>query len=1210
MVSHYSFWLLLIAVIHCLVFPTAVNAELAFSVRPNSSVSCASPQQRPCLTFNEYAQQVDQYFVDNTTFLFLTGTHELDVQLDLEGLSNISFAPLDDPLEAQILLSSSVNITWTKCKNIEINGLIIILSGHFSVFTGTFLPSAELIFHNTSAVLASLTLTGNGTRLFAFTNVSSDVQIRNLMADGIRAPILYASESAITFYGHNTICNSNIDITVNIITILIWIPSLIRLDNGSSGYIRGNISFTQNNLHLRYTVNQDTSKFNLLLNSRVPGGGTAVSVSYNSMLVVCDTASFVRNRLSNSMRQTSLFHFPSGGALFAGRESKILFEKSSNISFVENFAEYGGGAISILNSNLIVDGEVLFKGNSAKYGGAIYILFFTQNNASIKLRNVWFERNTAILKGGTIYAENALISMTGTLHFVKNSAEMGGAIAFGHEFGPSAYSSSSKLLLIEPLMATFTENSASVSGGVIFFDDINAPIGYLCTNNYFQGKIDCFIEFELITVSSLATNNIRLKFNNNSAKIAGRIFYGGGLNKCSLTVTSGGSISNNDRSALTVIANDFSNVSISNNNNYKDNMTSIVSSDPLQVCICERDPFKLRCDSTDKVTVTVRGREFTLQAVTVGQALGAIPSDVRISLNGTTRLSSPAQRIQHTGKTCTNITYSLFSEESTTVMTLFPDNGPCRDVGIGSTQINVKFLPCPKGFNLIGSECICEERLRTLNAICNVSDSSIQWTSTSNRFWLGAFYENDSNESTYQGLILHSGCPFDYCVEIPVPITLDNLDIQCNHDHSGTLCGSCKEGYSIALGNLHCLSCSNDTLALILPFALAGIALVAVLLLLQLTVSAGTINGLIFYANIIQVNHSIFFPVGTTNTLTKMLNVFIAWLNLDFGIETCFYDGMTTNAYTWLQFVFPFYVWFLIGLIVVATHYSSKLTAILGKNPVAALATLFLLSYSKILGTIVGVVASTELEYPFNDSRIVWLFDGNVVFSQTQHRVLDIFAVLVLVFLFIPYTLLLFFAHWLQALSHWRIFSWLNKIKPFIDTYHAPYKKQTRYWTGLLLFVRILLFTVHAISRELTPIVITAITAVLLSMAWMHKGIYERCLNDLLEAFFLVNLCIFAAITDRNIGSFRQAEVGYCVIGAALIVFGCIILYHIYLRISNIKSLCRLMRREEKAGSPAPNADIINNDTDDCQQSLNRLDTSKFPPTQTFIHLREPLLEQ
>jgi len=71
-------------------------------------------------------------------------------------------------------------------------------------------------------------------------------------------------------------------------------------------------------------------------------------------------------------------------------------------------------------------------------------------------------------------------------------------------------------------------------------------------------------------------------------------------------------------------------------------------------------------------------------------------------------------------------------------------------------------------------------------------------------------------------------------------------------------------------------------LSLLLPLAIAGLALVFVLMLLNLTVSIGSINGLIFYANIVRANHAVFFPPGDTSFFT----VFIAWLNLDLGIET------------------------------------------------------------------------------------------------------------------------------------------------------------------------------------------------------------------------------------------------------------------------------------------------------------------------------------
>ena len=57
---------------------------------------------------------------------------------------------------------------------------------------------------------------------------------------------------------------------------------------------------------------------------------------------------------------------------------------------------------------------------------------------------------------------------------------------------------------------------------------------------------------------------------------------------------------------------------------------------------------------------------------------------------------------------------------------------------------------------------------------------------------------------------------------------------------------------------------------------------------MDITVSSGFINSLIFYSNIVKVNEHIFLPHRTTNPIT----LFISWFNLDLGIETCFYDGL------------------------------------------------------------------------------------------------------------------------------------------------------------------------------------------------------------------------------------------------------------------------------------------------------------------------------
>ena len=228
-------------------------------------------------------------------------------------------------------------------------------------------------------------------------------------------------------------------------------------------------------------------------------------------------------------------------------------------------------------------------------------------------------------------------------------------------------------------------------------------------------------------------------------------------------------------------------------------------------------------------------------------------------------------------------------------------------------------------------------------------------------------------------IIIHKQCPFDYCKSSDLELNLKESDKQCDFNRSGTLCGGCQSHFSQVLGSSRCLKCSNIWLLLIIPLAFAGILLVGSLVATNLTVSVGTTDGLILYANIVQPNKAIFFPGKSSSSF---LSVFIAWLNLDLGIETCFYSGLDAYAKTWLQFVFPIYIWLIMITIIVFSHYSTTVARLNGRNAVPVLATLFLLSYGKLLRTIVTVFSFTVLE---GKKSAVWLYDGNVLYLQGKH---------------------------------------------------------------------------------------------------------------------------------------------------------------------------------------------------------------------------------
>ena len=251
-------------------------------------------------------------------------------------------------------------------------------------------------------------------------------------------------------------------------------------------------------------------------------------------------------------------------------------------------------------------------------------------------------------------------------------------------------------------------------------------------------------------------------------------------------------------------------------------------------------------------------------------------------------------------------------------------------------------------------------------------------------------------------------------------------------------------------------------MSLLIVFIFIGFVLVFFIKVLDLTVAKGTINGLVFYANIVWANKSILFP--TTETLhpvQQILRIFIAWLNLDLGIETCFIDGLDAYWKTWLQFVFPLYVWSITGVVIIASHYSTRASKIFGNNSVPVLATLTLLSYAKLLRTIITSLGFSLLNYP-EGTRVVWSFDGNIPYIGAAHSILFLVALAALLLLWLPYTTVLLTLQWLRRKSYLKPLRWINRWKPFFDAYFGQIKPKHHYWVGLLLLVRVVLLVLFA----------------------------------------------------------------------------------------------------------------------------------------------------
>ena len=170
--------------------------------------------------------------------------------------------------------------------------------------------------------------------------------------------------------------------------------------------------------------------------------------------------------------------------------------------------------------------------------------------------------------------------------------------------------------------------------------------------------------------------------------------------------------------------------------------------------------------------------------------------------------------------------------------------------------------------------------------------------------------------------------------------------------------------------------------------------LVIVILILNLTVSAGTPNGLIFYANILAADHSLFLAFSRPNFLT----IFIAWLNLDLGFDVCYFKGIDAYSKAWLNISFPTYVITVLLLIIFISKYSLGFGELIGRwNPVATLATLLLLSYTKLLRAIITALSFTIITYPTGQQNIVWLQDASVKFFGAKHCPLGLLAIAIII---------------------------------------------------------------------------------------------------------------------------------------------------------------------------------------------------------------------
>uniref|UniRef100_A0A1X7V2A0 Right handed beta helix domain-containing protein n=1 Tax=Amphimedon queenslandica TaxID=400682 RepID=A0A1X7V2A0_AMPQE len=1176
-----------------LLFATAVcffpasGQEKIYYVHPNGDQSGCPLDGSDCYTLNEYFAVFTEEEEEGAIFRLLPGNHYLNNSIDISLSSNVTFHgmtgetnPLDFPVVIRCT-AENVTIKFESCNNVQFQNLMVRNCGKRFASKDDFYESALVMLNVSNAKIVCVSIQdGPGAALALIDSLNISISYSSFYFNN-RNSTYNESTSVAVFYftaqaGNNSDTNpmkfemlrSNItnDKAIGLHIQLIQVKSLLD--------IRFESIYIANNGFLNILLFSVTDNYDLSITTL-----RSTASQYGFMVS--------QNKAQNDLDFSRMPFINITDCFFTGNGIVILWSTSlsglfylGHSTFSHNTGIIGSALLIATDRNPTIEGSfditlhnVTFDSNTLSaelldYDHRIAATVGVSNGRNLSIINCTFSNN----RGSGLGIFNTYATFYGVNNFINNSADIGGGILM---------ISTSYLFFTPGSLVNFTGNHATNKGGAV---NVEQVVLLFTAVDYFFSQSDVIINpcFYGLEDKNLAEKH--LYFQGNTAEIAGSVLYGGDTGVC----TQAG----------------FSEISTFVD---QEDTFSIISSDPRGVCFCRKGPDAnviTNCSQKTLSMSAVPGGSAKFSVVVIGQDENATTGIISVSINKGEHSVNYSHYTMHLSTKCTDLTQVVqVQHNSTTKVTV--------NVTIGNFETNffqhpltvdVDINPCLTGTYLspVSHVCECESYIKDASTECNGVNATV--TKEGIHGWIGNYKNCNST-------VVYYLCPYDYCIQSSVNYSLDDPNKQCALNRSGLLCTQCNEGLSLMLGSNKCGECTNDYLSLIIPFSLAGIALVILIIVLNITVTVGTINGLLFFANVVKIFQPIL--LGTDNT--PVLSQFIAWINLDLGIETCFFDGMNACAKIGLQFVFPFYLWLLILLIIVLSGRFSKLSQLIGNNAVPVLCTLLLLSYTKLLRTVISIFIYPALSTTCFD-HLVWYYNGEPYLSSC-HLILFLIGLPVLVFLISPYILfLLFFPLWEKCRSKWRFGTKLYlKLKPVFDAYAGPHTDTFRFWPGILLVARVIIAIALVTTTSIRIISISVAVIAILLVTLSFGSVYKNKIIHMLDVCYLMLLLIIFYIIAGTIGDQGHlrthaitrsgAKIGIIImLLLGFLGFFCIMAYHVY-------TFCKLRCGSDKCSGvkKIKNSTSLHNiaavsSNDDPQAVLESfVDVSN--------QLREPLLE-
>jgi len=249
---------LLLSILSC------CSTENVYCVMPTTDTSCSlcPNNSTHCATLSEYAQQARSYFTSNTTMVFLTGDHTLDMNITVANISRLSMCrETSTGYAARVVCNGSVGLSFMSIVDFKIHLLTFTSCGRsFAKYTPSFdkyvlifesIEYAELVncsfCDNLGTALAvyqtSITLSKNNE--FTHNHCDNEGFIPNSCVGG-RA--ITALDSNLTFIGNTTFLRNHATFGnhASFGSAGIYVKNCTLSSNGSIHFINNSIKAPQN----------------------------------------------------------------------------------------------------------------------------------------------------------------------------------------------------------------------------------------------------------------------------------------------------------------------------------------------------------------------------------------------------------------------------------------------------------------------------------------------------------------------------------------------------------------------------------------------------------------------------------------------------------------------------------------------------------------------------------------------------------------------------------------------------------------------------------------------------------------------------------------------------------------------------------------------------------------------------------------------------